>query len=100
LVAKFHPFAKDIFKKENSVSDSLFFLNCQKSDNFFLPKITMIAHKHERVLKILYGILPNLAKYIYRLSPFEQHEKIEKKKKKRCCFHHLACTLYPTQTTC
>jgi hypothetical protein len=34
-VAKFHPFAKDIFKKENSVTNSLFYKNCQKMTIFF-----------------------------------------------------------------
>jgi hypothetical protein len=56
-VAKFHPFVKDIFKKENSVTNSLLKKNCQKMTifftNIFLPKITIIAYKHERVLKIL-----------------------------------------------
>jgi len=73
---KFFAILEKIFSKmKYFVRSSLFLLKTT-------PQIFYNCSQHERVLKILYFHIfniANLTKFMYGLSPIEQHHKVEKK---------------------
>jgi hypothetical protein len=92
FVANFFHFAKHIFKKECFVCKFLFF---EKKIHQKLEKFQEAIKNHHNCLQykraFIFLILSNLVKYIYELSSFKQHHKIEKNHIGGC-FHGMVHT--------
>jgi hypothetical protein len=73
-----------LFPKMNILSQIPYYLGKILSIFFIQFKVLKNHHnclQYEKVFKVLYFHILNLAKYTYRLSSLDQHHKIEKKEK-------------------